>query len=81
MPPAMASATGEEGALNYFTCTLGEAIPLNARSPPPFHTINGLIDYQALQNPHRPAVGFCYDLEYRKEANEWSWVTYSISCP
>ncbi|KAL9131179.1 MAG: hypothetical protein Q9217_000832 [Psora testacea] len=74
----MATSSSDHGSLNYFTCTLGEAIPLNERKPPLFHTISGLIDHQAKHNPDRPAVGFCYDMQYVKQPNKWTWITYTF---
>ena len=75
---AMASNSSNTGELNYFTCTLGEAVSWNVHNPSPFHTINELIEYQAQHNPDRPAVGFCYDLKFIQQPNEWTWVSYSM---
>lgn len=43
---------------NYFACTLGEAAQWNTEHPHSFHTVNDLIDGQAEQLRHRPAVNF-----------------------
>ena len=42
---------------NYFTCTLGEAVPLNKSNPPPWQTIPELLEHQAEHNGNTPAVG------------------------
>ncbi|KAL8926702.1 MAG: hypothetical protein Q9208_002776 [Pyrenodesmia sp. 3 TL-2023] len=44
--------------LNYFVCTLGQALEVNSSSPHPYGTINDLLDYQAEFIPDRLAVGF-----------------------
>ena len=67
-----------EEQLNYFTCTLGEAVPLKSRDPVLFSQVNELIDHLAANNPNEAAVGFCYDMQYAYEPNEWTSVTYSM---
>ena len=60
-------------SLNYFNCTLGEAASKNAKNPPPWTTINALIEHQATENGSRPAVGFCDD-----RGDKWTHVVYSL---
>lgn len=43
--------------LNYFVCTLGQALEVNV-SPHPYGTINNFLDHQAKVIPDRLAVGF-----------------------
>lgn len=44
--------------LNYFTCTLGQAVEVNSARPHEFETINDFLDVQASRYPDLPAVGF-----------------------
>lgn len=44
--------------LNYFVCTLGQAVEVNKKDPHQFKTINEFLDYQARVAPDRLAVGF-----------------------
>lgn len=44
--------------LNYFICTLGQAVKVNQENPHRFATINEFIDHQAHTIPDRLAVGF-----------------------
>ncbi|KUI67034.1 Bile acyl-CoA synthetase [Cytospora mali] len=47
-----------ETHLNYFTCTLGEASRWNTDNPQSVHTVNDLIDAQAIELRQRPALNF-----------------------
>lgn len=44
--------------LNYFVCTLGQAIKTNQCNPHQFTVINEFIDHQAREIPDRLAVAF-----------------------
>ncbi|KAL8873605.1 MAG: hypothetical protein Q9174_000953 [Haloplaca sp. 1 TL-2023] len=44
--------------LNYFTCTLGQAVAVNERYPHPYETIIDFLEYQAKVVPDDLAVGF-----------------------
>ncbi|KAL8677847.1 MAG: hypothetical protein Q9186_005759 [Xanthomendoza sp. 1 TL-2023] len=44
--------------LNYFTCTLGQAVEINEKSPNAFGTITNFLDHQARKIPRAPAVAF-----------------------
>lgn len=46
------------GDLNYFVCTLGQAVKINQRNPHQYSTINEFIDHQAHNIPDRLAVAF-----------------------
>lgn len=70
-------AKSSNGELNYFTCTLDQAAKLNETRPNPFPTIIHLLDKQALDLGHRPAVG----LPYRESNGAWTWEVLSTSLP
>ena len=59
----------------YFTCTLGQAAGLNARSPHEFETITQFIDYQGRACSKAPAVGLPIPSEGEDE--EWRYVVFS----
>lgn len=44
--------------LNYFVCTLGQAVKTNQNNPHQFTTINEFIDHQAHVIPGGLAIGF-----------------------
>ena len=61
----------------YFTCTLGQAAGLNARSPHEFKTITQFIDYQARACSKAPAVG----LPIPPEGEDEKWIYGLFSVP
>ncbi|KAL8839469.1 MAG: hypothetical protein Q9176_004465 [Flavoplaca citrina] len=63
-------------ATTYFTCTLGQAAGLNARSPHEFETITQFIDYQARACSKAPAVGFPIPSEGDDE--KWKYVVFTF---
>ncbi len=63
--------------VNYFVCTLGQAAAFNIEKPHAFKTINGFIDLQAQQFPHRPAVGFPSPLKDKEKDKGWNHAVYS----
>jgi hypothetical protein len=62
---------------NYFTCTLGQAALINAKSPPNRNTILDILDRQAHVCPDSPAVGFSVPAE-RGAGQSWEALTLSM---
>ncbi|KAI4136432.1 MAG: hypothetical protein L6R39_007789, partial [Caloplaca ligustica] len=63
--------------LNYFVCTLGQAVEVNHKRPHSFKTINGFIDHQAHVVPDSLAVGFPVPTADRSDG-EWDYQTFSF---
>lgn len=62
--------------VNYFTCTLDEAVHMNNPAAGSLATINDFIDFQAETKPHNFAVGFPLrqgsDEDWSRELFSWS---------
>ncbi|KAL8847300.1 MAG: hypothetical protein Q9221_007645 [Calogaya cf. arnoldii] len=58
--------------INYFVCTLGQAVAVNEKSPHGFETITDFLDRQAQIVPNAPAVGF--PLPSGNKDKEWDSV-------
>lgn len=56
--------------LNYFVCTLGQAVEVKKRYPHQFKTINEFLDHQAQVIPASLAVGFPTPAANR-DAGQW----------
>lgn len=63
--------SAKEPELNYFICTLGQAVKINAQGPHVFKTVNDLIDCQARTIPQAPAVGFPVPPDSENNGPEW----------
>jgi hypothetical protein len=53
----------------YFTCTLGEAAQWNLANPPPFATLNELVDWAASAHPEEEAFGFAEAGSQKQDAD------------
>ncbi|KAL8728043.1 MAG: hypothetical protein Q9166_005643 [cf. Caloplaca sp. 2 TL-2023] len=64
--------------INYFVCTLGQAVKINNEFPHSFGTINDFLDHQASVIPHAPAVGF--PIPSKDEPNgQWKYKIFTQS--
>ncbi|KAL8814210.1 MAG: hypothetical protein Q9223_006548, partial [Gallowayella weberi] len=58
--------------LNYFTCTLGQAVEINDKSPKQYETIPDFLHHQARNVPGAPAVAFPVPSR-DKSGSEWTY--------
>ncbi|KAL8805671.1 MAG: hypothetical protein Q9182_001815 [Xanthomendoza sp. 2 TL-2023] len=58
--------------LNYFTCTLGQAVEINDKSPKEYETIPDFLHHQARNIPGAPAVAFPVP-SGDNSGSEWSY--------
>ena len=63
--------------LNYFTCTLGQAVTDNERNPHAYETIIDFLEHQAQAVPDDLAVGFPIPGSYGSE-EAWDHRTLSM---
>lgn len=74
-PQTRSNAVTDANA-NYFTCTLGQAALINAKSPHNCKTILDLVDKHARSSASAPAVGFSVPAKGNDDA--WGCATISI---
>lgn len=67
--------------LNYFTCTLGQAVEINDKAPHEFRTINEFLRHQARVIPRAPAVGFPVPSETVSDRSKWRHEVFSTIPP
>lgn len=68
-----------KGHLNYFTCTLGEAVQWkrdNSVNSHSFDTVISLLDAQAERIPNHPAVAFANDAQWTTSQRTLYLCTY-----
>lgn len=63
--------------LNYFTCTLGQAVEVNKKNPHEYQTINEFLDHQARVVPERLAVGFPVPSSAGQD-DKWDYMIFCI---